>query len=163
MEILDENFILLDSDILLKKDISDMFSDEDIFVGMTEFWKAKIGVAKQIRERAIPYMCFINVNKCKEYDIKYFDDKRMYGLSSNGDNYDTGTSFLEDIKKKKLKWKKINILPLIVHYKAGSWVEDAKKHDGYKPISIEAWLEKNKKYWFTKDSKNEEEYFNNTL
>ena len=59
--------------------------------------------------------------------------------------------------------EKINILPLIVHYKAGSWVEDAKKHDGYKPISIEAWLEKNKKYWFTKDSKNEKEYFNNTL
>ena len=147
IEILNENFILLDSDILLKKDISDMYSENNIFVGITEFWKARTGVAKHPKERAVPYICFINVQKCKEHEIKYFDEKRIYGLSLNGDNYDTGASFLEDIKQKKLKWKRISILPLIVHYKAGSWVEDAKKHDGYKPISIEDWLERNKKYW----------------
>ena len=152
MDIINENFILLDSDILLKKDISDMFSDENVFVGSTEFWKARIGVAKHVKERAIPYICFINVNKCKEYDIKYFDDKRIYGLTSNGDNYDTGASFLEDIKKKKIAWKKISIIPLIVHYKAGSWVEAAKIYDKYRQINSDRWLEINKKYW--SDEKN---------
>lgn len=148
IEMLDDNFVLLDSDILLKKDISEFFNDIYIFVGATEIWKARTGIAKTPRERAIPYICFINVKKCKRLGIKYFDDKRIYGLTQNGDNYDTGASFFEDIKKNKLLWKKIALPNFIVHYKAGSWVEDAKLHDNYRPISFNAWLEKNKNLWY---------------
>jgi hypothetical protein len=147
IEIINEGFILLDSDILLKKDISDIIDDKYVFIGGTEYWKARTGTAKSAKERAIPYLCYINVKKCKEKGIKYFDDKRIYGLTQNGDNYDTGASFLEDIKKHKLLWKRIILPNLMVHYKAGSWVEDAKTHDNYKPISFDAWLDRNKKLW----------------
>ena len=148
MDIIGDNFILLDSDILLKKDISSLFDERYIFVGSTEIWRARTGVAKYSRERAVPYICFINVKKCKELGINFLDDRRIYGLTQNGDNYDTGASFLEDIRSKKLEWKKIIPLSFIVHYKAGSWVEEAKKFDGYKPISIDKWLDVNKKYWY---------------
>ena len=148
MEIINENFVLLDSDILLKKDISDFFNDKYIFIGSTETWKARTGTAKSPKERAIPYICFINVNKCNSLGIRYLDDKRIYGLTQNGDNYDTGASFLEDIKKEKLIWKRITLQNFIVHYKAGSWVEEAKAHDNYKPISFDSWLERNKKLWY---------------
>ena len=151
MDIINDNFILLDSDILLKRDISDMFDTKYVFVGTTEFWKARTGIAKSIKERAVPYACFINVPECNKLGIKYFDEKRIYGLTQNGDNYDTGASFLEDIKSKKAKWKRTIILKSIVHYKAGSWVEEAKKFDGYKPITIDEWLERHKMYWHVKE------------
>ena len=145
IDLIDENFILLDSDILLKRDISHIINNECVFVGGTEFWKTN--TAKYPRERAIPYVCFINVKKCKEKNIRYFDDKRIYGLSQNGDNYDTGASFLEEIEKNKLEWKKIEPSNFIVHYKAGSWVEDARTHDSYKQLTFDVWLNKNKRYW----------------
>ena len=149
MEISNDNFILLDSDILLKKDITDIIDENCAFVGNTEFWKARVGTAKRTKERAIPYLCYINVKKCKEANINYFDGERIYGLTKNGDNYDTGASFLEDIKNKNLKWKKISTQNYIVHYKAGSWVEEAKLYDNYHTIDSEQWLEIHKKLWQT--------------
>jgi len=139
----DENFILLDSDVLLKKDISSLFSCSDITAASTENWKGK--------PRVIPYLCFINVEKCKELGVRYFDDKHIYGLSKIGDRYDTGAFFYEQIHDKKLSMKRINLSECIVHYKAASWVDDAKKHHGYKPIDCNEWIEKNKKYWYKKD------------
>jgi len=108
MDIIGDNFILLDSDILLKKDISSLFDERYIFVGSTEIWRARTGVAKYSRERAVPYICFINVKKCKELGINFLDDRRIYGLTQNGDNYDTGASFLEDIRSKKTRMEEDN-------------------------------------------------------
>ena len=152
MELIDEPFVLLDSDVLLKQDISFLFSDSDIFIGTTELWKAKACTKNHVSKaklRAVPYLSFINTELCKKHGVKYFNESCIYGLSANGDSYDTGTYFFEQITKKKLKWTKINISNYIVHYKAGSWVDKAKKFDGYKQISGSKWLENNKKYWFS--------------
>lgn len=154
MDLVNDNFVLLDSDILLKKDISQLFDNESIFVGDTEIWKAKtpmIDSHPKAKTRAIPYICFINTKMCKKHNIRYFNDKCMYGLSSNGDSYDTGSYFFEQITKKNLKWKKITYKEYIVHYKAGTWVDSAKKYDNYKPIPIERWLEINKRVWYSSD------------
>jgi hypothetical protein len=152
IDLFDEGFVLLDSDVLLKKDISSFFDDKYIFVGATEFWKARTGKAAYAKERAIPYACFINVRKCKEHGIKYFDDKRIYGLSQNGDNYDTGASFFEEIKRSKLSYKKSNISEYIIHYKAGSWVNEAREFDGYNRVDVDVWVNQNKKYWYSPPS-----------
>lgn len=153
MDIINDNFILIDSDVLLKKGISEFYDEKYFFIGSTERWRTRYSKVRS-RERAIPYLCFINVKKCKENNIRYFNDKCMYGLSSDGDNYDTGTWFMEQIATKKLNWKKINLNNFIVHYKAGSWVNDAKKYDGYKPIDSESWLNIHRKLWFQKNENN---------
>ena len=150
MDILNDNFLLLDSDILLKKDISKLIDEKFVFVGGTEIWKAKTpmpGSNPRAKTRAIPYMCFINTKMCKKHDIRYFNDKYMYGLSPNGDSYDTGSYFFEQFVKKGLKWKKINCNEYIAHYKAGTWIDSAKKYDNYNPVSIEKWLEMHKNLW----------------
>lgn len=150
MELIEENFILLDSDVLLKKDVSNLIDENFVFVGGTEIWKARtpmLGSTPRAKTRAIPYMCFINTKMCKKHNIKYFNDKYMYGLSPNGDSYDTGSYFFEQFVKKGLKWRKINCNEYIAHYKAGAWVDSAKKYDNYNPISIEKWLEIHKNLW----------------
>ncbi len=144
MELIKENFILLDSDVLLKKDISDLYDEKNVFVGNTEFWRTK--------RRAIPYVCFINVKQCDKNSVKYFNENRIFGLAKSGENYDTGASFYEDISSKKLNIRKIDLSDYIVHYKAASWLEDAKKHHGYRPRkTCNEWIENNKKYWYKKD------------
>lgn len=142
IELLDENFLLLDSDVLLKRDVSNLFDEKEIAIAATETWKS--------RPRIIPYICFINVDKCKKYGIRYFDDQHIHGLTKKGDRYDTGAFFHEEITNKKLKFKRINLSEYVVYYKAASWVEDAKKYHGYKTISCDEWLERNKKYWYKK-------------
>ena len=139
----DENFVLLDSDILLKRDISNMFKTEEITMASTESWKGK--------PRIIPYICFINVKKCKELGIRYFDENHIHGLTRDGDRYDTGAFFYEQIRDKKLDIKRLNLSEYIVHYKAASWVDDAKRHHGYRPIDCETWIENNKEYWYKRD------------
>ena len=143
IDMFDENFILLDSDIFLKRDISNMFDTSEITMASTEVWNGKT--------RVIPYICFINVKKCKELGIKYFEGNHIFGLTRIGSRYDTGAFFYEQIHDKGLSMKKLNLSDYIVHYKAASWVEDAKKHHGYKPISCNEWIEKNKKYWYKRD------------
>ena len=150
MDIINDNFLLLDSDILLKKDISKLIDEKFVFVGGTEIWKARNPMPDshpKAKIRAVPYMCYINTKLCKKYNIRYFNDKYMYGLSANGDSYDTGSYFFEQFIRKGLKWKKINYNEYIVHYKAATWVDSAKKYDNYNPISIEKWLEIHKNLW----------------
>ena len=150
IELLDEPFILLDSDVLLKRDISDLYDENYAFIGNIEYWKAANTISGNLavkKPRAIPYLCFINTNICKENNIEYYNEDFIYGLTSNGDSYDTGTYFFEQILNFKLPWKKINLNDNIVHYKAGSWLESARKYDNYKKMSIDNWLEINESYW----------------
>lgn len=112
MDMFDENFILLDSDVIVKKDISELYDDKYIFVG-EEF--GKLGPWKP---RVLPYICFINNKMCKENNIKYFDDNRMAQVSKNS-SYDTGSSFLEDASK--YPHKLIKCSDYVEHLKAGSW------------------------------------------
>ncbi len=143
IDMFDENFVLLDSDIFLKRDISNLFSTEEVVMASTEAWKGK--------SRIIPYICFINVKKCKELGIRYFDENHIHGLTKVGDRYDTGAFFYEQIHDKKLSIKRLSLSEYIVHYKAASWVEDAKKHHGYRPMDCNEWIEKYKKYWYKRD------------
>ena len=150
MDIFEDGFVLLDSDILLKRDISEIIKEDKAFVGDTEMWKAAKTADDRIvhpRERAIPYICYINSKKCKELGIRYFNDDCMFGLTENGDSYDTGSYFFEEIIRKNAEWKKINYHNYIVHYKAGSWVEEAKRVDNYRPMPVENWLNCYKSYW----------------
>ena len=147
MEILNDNFILLDSDILLKKDISDLY-DENMLYCAEEVTQPRVNV-----KRILPYVCYINVKKCREKNIHYFNDEYILGLNrlSKGEKYDTGSYFY--LMASKFAHKDIKVDDYAVHYKAASWVEGARKMHHYKQISIDEWLRKYKKYWKTEKNK----------
>lgn len=74
MDMIDDNFLLLDSDMLLKKDISIFFDDDYIYVGHP---KQQFQAPNR---RLDPCICYINNKLCKVKNVRFFDDKRMLGL-----------------------------------------------------------------------------------
>ena len=63
MDLINDNFILMDSDILLKQDISNLFDNTYMYIGEVTENEKQIG-------RLLPFLCFINTNKCKENGIR---------------------------------------------------------------------------------------------
>ena len=54
VEMFNEPFVLMDSDILLKRDISELFMDDKVYVGET------ITQAKSTIKRILPFLCYVN-------------------------------------------------------------------------------------------------------
>ena len=133
MQMFDENFLLLDSDVLILCDISKLFNDEYIYIAE---------VRKQSgynMNRVMPFICYINNKMCKENGIHYFDKKYMHGLGDPiGDNWDTGTYFYkacDGIKHKEIRHK-----DYVIHLGSGSWLKSKKQ-------KTNEWLIKNKDLW----------------
>lgn len=110
-----KGFVLADSDVLFKRDISDLFDTESILSGSI----STNGKIPRLR----PFLCWINVPICMEHRIRYFDGKRSWHLCNDerASKYDTGASFLEDCR---LSGEPFNIVVLrnyIEHLGAGSW------------------------------------------
>ena len=139
-DLINDNFILLDSDILLIQNIISLFDVNYIFKAETE--KNTVNV-----ERIMPYCCFINVKKCKELNIRFFDKKHMHGISDGtGNYYDTGAAFF--MYTKKYKHEIIKLDNYIIHYKGASWNPNYKNNIKYHGnLTPEQWVEKYKKYW----------------
>lgn len=142
-DLINDNFILLDSDVLIKKDIRIFYNEKYIFSGNTESNGYKI-------PRLLPYICFINVKECKDKNIRYFNKTLMHGIcyKTEGNKYDTGASFYKFASK--YPYNLLNISDYIEHYKGASWdpnyVNNIKYH---KNLTIEQWLNNNKQYWLT--------------
>ena len=142
IELIDDNFVLLDSDILLKKDISGIWDSKYVWVGGVEKWSAHLN-----KKRACPFVLYLNVKKMKENDITFFSDTHMFGLK-NGDRceeYDTGCWLYEQtgVKNRKI----IRYQDYITHFRAGSWLDDARKKQHYKQMEPKKWLIVHKKCW----------------
>lgn len=143
MEILNQPFMLLDSDILLKKDISPLFMDDMAYVGEV------ITQPKTTIKRVLPFVCWINTPMIKENESSYFDGAKMHGLwhSKEADVYDTGASFYlstSNLEHKEIKWE-----DYAVHYGHGSW----KKPGERKPRTQEQWLAHYKRFWSNEEKK----------
>ena len=143
MELIKENFILLDSDILFKRDVSHLFINDIIYCGET------ITQPKSTVKRVLPFLCFINTKMCLENGVHYFDERYMHGLCYNGigDRYDTGGAFY--LNASKFKHKDINLGEYVIHYGHGSWDKEGEKPKE----SPQSWLNKNKKYWSMEKNK----------
>ena len=144
-ELIPDGFLLMDSDILLKKEVDFMFQDDQCCVG-------HIQTAEKARNRAginrlVPMLCYINVPMCKKCGINYFDPSRSWMMHSDNIHdrrnwYDTGASFLEDVASHRngAHGKRIDIRPLMEHYQRGSW-ENNKTEDHLK------WLANHGNLW----------------
>lgn len=142
-ELLPEGFLLMDSDVLIKRNVDFMFREDKVAVGHVQ--EPQPGNPFGIG-RLVPMLCYINVPKCLRYGIKYFDPDRSWMLHSgmlNRNNwYDTGASFMAEIREKLPRGSRglrVDIRPYIEHYKKGSWLSDAN--------SRKEWLEKHRNLW----------------
>jgi hypothetical protein len=103
-EVLTDGFILMDSDILLKKDISYLWDESFAASGRIIWYKGRA----PYQDRLQPYVCYLNVPMLKKAGINFYTPERCWGLmpggTSNPNNlYDTGASLLEDIVNSKPK------------------------------------------------------------
>lgn len=141
-ELIPDGFVLIDSDILIKRSIEEMFMEDQCTVGYISYV-----TAKRI-PRLVPMLCWINVPMCVAGGARYFDPDRAWALHQGEDHrnwWDTGAAFLDDIKRLKPQChgkaiSREQILSMIVHYGAGSW----QKNDFETQTR---WLNEHKDLW----------------
>lgn len=132
-------FILLDSDVLIKKDLSDIINLNYVCVGEISD-DEKRGI-----NRLLPFVCFINSPILK---TNYFDPNRCVGFKSiDGKFWDTGASFLFNLISNKQEIKNVSLKDYYVHFGAGSWYTMDRKRAKHIPCSPEQWLKQNKDLW----------------
>lgn len=143
MDMVGEPFILMDSDILLKRDITDFWNEDMGFIGQS------------LGKRVLPFICFINPKILKERGITYFDDRYTYDLNKDKTGtgkYDTGYTLW--LNKGKIPHKDVRYFTYIVHYEGGSYAKKYFERNHKGQITKERWLERNKHYWSDEPQKN---------
>ena len=149
-ELLPDGFILMESDILLTKNINFLWDENYAACGKAQWFRGRT----QEKDRLLPFLCYLNVPKLTKNGARYFDPARCWSLSPGGMGnpanwYDTGASLLEDIIKTKpaLVARLYRDLDhYFVHYTGGSWRQNDVENQ-------KAWLEANKPLWTIPDNK----------
>ena len=143
-ELLPDGFVLMDSDILLKANIDHLWMEDQCAVGHVQ--SPQPGNHMNF-SRLVPMLCYINVPLCKKHGLTYFDPVRNWMLHSKDMTdklnwYDTGCSFYEDLHNHKngARGRRIDIRPLMEHYKKASWERTGIKDQA-------AWLQQHGKLW----------------
>ena len=67
-------FILMDSDVLIKQDISSFWDKTQAFVGQV---KPHMSAFRITVERVLPFLCFVNVPMMKGGGVSYFNFPKM--------------------------------------------------------------------------------------
>ena len=142
-DLVPEGFILLESDVLLRKDISFLWDERFAACGKIQWFHGR----RIERDRLIPFLCYLNVPLLKKHGARYFDPARSWGLMKDDSNpcnwYDTGACVLEDIIKTKPALVCRNYAELekyYIHFANGSW----RRNDKEEHLQ---WLEQHKDLW----------------
>jgi hypothetical protein len=147
-ELLPEGFVLMESDILLKKPIDEFFREEYSFVGFVQ-WHQK-GNPFDV-PRIMPMLCWMNVPMLTREGARYFDPDRCWGLKADrndrGNWMDTGACLLDEVLKKRprLKGLHVDIRLFVEHYGGGSWKQDNLKYQM-------EWINRNRHLWAASES-----------
>lgn len=129
-ELVPDGFILLESDVLVVRNIEYLWDEEFAACGQVQWLRKRTRYPEP--DRLSPLLCYMNVPKLVENGAKYFDPKRCWALSPGGEKnwanwYDTGAALLEDIIKTKPQLV-ARLHPKLhmdfVHYNGGSWRAD---------------------------------------
>ena len=125
-----EGFLLMDSDVLVKRDISDFFDPSVAWVGSVErkpkFWFQAV--------RCYPFLLWINVPMLKAHSIRFFHEGFVYKMSHRGaPYYDTAGSLYKDCNDARLPHREVNISDYIEHLGGAScypteWVKWLNEH-----------------------------------
>lgn len=123
-ELLPEGFVLMESDILLKKPIDGFFDERYSVVGYMQ--RHQPGNKFDV-PRMLPMLCWMNVPMLTREGASYFDPERSWMLHPGEDDkrnwYDTGACLLDDIMRMRprLKGLHVDIRDYVVHFGSGSW------------------------------------------
>ena len=130
-------FILMDSDVLIRQDIS-------VFWNRDYVWTGEVGENVRRRfgyqfKKLQPFLCFINVKMIRAYGIAYFNPDYMWNLTTRQPNhrYDTGAWFLHETNRLGLPTQEVKLKDYILHLGHGSWRDK-------EPMK---WLNENKELW----------------
>lgn len=131
LDILPDGFILMDSDVLISRDISPLVDHSVAAVGTKQI-KSGVPLIQ-------PFLCWLNVPMLREKGIRYFNGEKMWCLSNCYPNnrYDTGAWLLEDIERHRLPWRQTDIWNYILHLGHGSW----------RDRNAERWLKQYEHLW----------------
>ena len=148
-ELLPDGFILMESDILLTRNINFLWDENFAACGKVRWFRGR----SREKDRLLPFLCYMNVPKLTANGARYFDPARCWALSPGGMNnpnnwYDTGAALLEDIIKTKpaLVARLYRDLDhYYVHYTGGSWRQNDVDNQ-------KAWLEAHKSLWTIPDN-----------
>ena len=130
-----EPFFLLDSDILLKKNLNELINNDIIFSAEIEN-----------NTRILPFLCFLSPKYIKENDITFCNDKEICPAKA----IDTGCFFYRQIIQKNILYNTFKFNDFAVHFGNGSWKENGNKWTS--PFQCEKidkfeWLNKYKDLW----------------
>jgi hypothetical protein len=128
-------FILMDSDVLVKRDIPPFWDSRYVYVGERRMHRSRFGNV----ERVLPFLCYVNVPVMKHHGITYYNAERMFCLTRQqpGIAYDTGCWFLEDCLRHKVEAQELDADGYILHLGHASW-RDMKASD---------WLSMHRELW----------------
>lgn len=126
-ELVPDGFVLLDSDILIRRNIDYLYDDRYCTVGYITNCKGYY-----VRPRLMPMLLYINVPKCVAGGARFFDPNRSWALHpyySQKNWWDTGATILDDVKRLKPQCKGYAITreqfaSTIVHFGSGSWAKN---------------------------------------
>jgi len=141
-EALKEPFLLVESDVIVKADVSWMWQPEYAAVGRIQWTQP--GNIHRI-PRLLPLLCWMNVPLLVANGARYYDPMRCWamqpGKNTRGNWYDTGAALLEDIinTKPQLVARNMKLVPYIEHLGRGSWNRDL--------LGQLKWLDDNKDIW----------------
>lgn len=131
-------FLLMDSDILVRRDVSVFFRHPDCaWVGQTgENVRRRFGY--DIR-KVQPFLCWLNVPLMQRHGVSYFNGAWMWNLTQERPNhrYDTGAWFLRAAREAGLEGCELPLADYILHLGHGSW----RDRD---PMS---WLRRHRELW----------------
>ena len=144
-ELIPDGFILVESDILLKRDIRELWHEQYSFVGYVQ--RNQEGNRFKV-PRILPMLCYMNVPLLTKEGARYFDPDRCWGLKADYNDrtnwFDTGACLLDDVlrMRPRLKGLHVDINHYVKHYGGGSWHQD----DVERQLD---WIEDNEELWFT--------------
>lgn len=136
MDMFHDGFVLMDSDVLVKQDITPLCDSRYAWAGHANMGYRYRGFAVA---RIEPFICWINTPMLAQYGIRYFNPKKMWKLSRQGPDafYDTGAWLLEDCNCHGLVGNNIEWDEYVLHFGNGSW----------KNTNSSQWLGQNKELW----------------
>ena len=113
-----KEFILIDCDFIATSDITKIADSNFVTIGNIEgidkdkYWRRL--------ERIHPALQYFNTEMINKRGIKFFDPNRNYKLVP-GPVFDTGQSFLQDVRNRNLPIKYINMKDYGIHFGGSTW------------------------------------------